>query len=135
LRELVLPRFRRVSAQITLPWVIHSDGNMMPFLDDLVSLGIAGMHPMEKGAMDIRAVKRSHGDRICLLGNVDLNLLGMGSPVDVEREVRGLIRDVGPGGGYIVTSGNSLAGYLRPENVLALADAVQAYGRYPIELA
>jgi len=134
-RELVLPRFRRVGAQITLPWVIHSDGNMMLFLDDLVGLGIAGMHPMEKGAMDIRAVKRSHGDRICLLGNVDLNLLGMGTPEDVDREVRGLIRDVGPGGGYIVTSGNSLAGYLKPENVLALVHAVQRYGRYPLELA
>jgi uroporphyrinogen decarboxylase len=68
------------------------------------------------------------------LGNVDLNLLGMGMPEDVDREVRGLIRDVGPGGGYIVTSGNSLAGYLKPENVLALSNAVQAYGRYPIRL-
>jgi hypothetical protein len=133
-RELVLPRFRRVSAQISLPWVVHSDGNLMPFLDDLVGLGIAGLHPLEKGAMDIRQVKRSHGDRICLLGNIDLNLLGLGTPEDVDREVRDLIRDVGPGGGYIVTSGNSLAGYLRPENVLALSQAVQCYGRYPISV-
>ena len=132
-RELVLPRFQRVGAQITLPWVIHSDGNMMPFLDDLVSLGIAGLHPIENGAMDIRAVKRSYGDRICMLGNVDLNLLGMGTPEDVDGEVRDLIRLAGLGGGYIVTSGNSLAGYLKPGNVLALACAVQAYGRYPIE--
>ena len=43
-----------------------------------------------------------------------------------------LIRDVGPGGGYIVTSGNSLAGYLKPENVLALSRAVQKYGKYPM---
>jgi uroporphyrinogen-III decarboxylase len=131
-RELVRPRFQRVGAQITLPWVIHSDGNLMPFLEDLVSLGIAGLHPLEKGAMDIREVKRSHGDRICLLGNVDLNLLGLGTPEDVDREVRGLIRDVGPGGGYIVTSGNSLAGYLKPDNVLALSQAVQQRGRYPL---
>jgi hypothetical protein len=133
-RELVLPRFQRVREQITLPWVIHSDGNLMPFLEDLVNLGIVGLHPLEKGAMDIRAIKRSHGDRICLLGNVDLNLLGLGTPEDVEREVLGLIRDVGPGGGYVVTSGNSLAGYLRPENVLALSRAVQRYGRYPLSV-
>jgi hypothetical protein len=37
---------------------------------------------------------------------------------------------VGPGGGYIATSGNSLAGYLKPENVLALSQAVQKYGQY-----
>jgi hypothetical protein len=39
---------------------------------------------------------------------------------------------VGPGGGYIVTSGNSLAAYLLPENVRALSRAVQTYGRYPL---
>lgn len=131
-RELVLPRYRRVAARITLPWIIHSDGNMLPLVDDLLSVGIAGLHPNEKGAMDIRAMKKRYGRRLCLLGNVDLNLLGMGSPEAVDREVRGLIRDIGPGGGYIVTSGNSLAGYLLPENVLALSGAVQKYGRYPL---
>ena len=131
-RDLVMPRYRRVAEKITLPWVVHSDGNMVPFLEDLLSLGIAGLHPIEKGAMDIVAMKRHYGDRICLLGNVDLNTLGMGTPEDVDREVRDLIHEVAPGGGYIVTSGNSLAGYLRPENVLALAGAVSRYGRYPI---
>ncbi len=131
-RDLVLPRYRRVAKKITLPWVIHSDGNLLPFLDDLLSLGIVGLHPNEKGAVDIRAMKRNYGDRLCLLGNVDLNILGLGTPEEVEQEVRGLIRDIGPGGGYIVTSGNSLAGYLKPENVLALSQAVQKYGRYPL---
>jgi uroporphyrinogen decarboxylase len=132
--DLVLPRYQRVREKITLPWVIHSDGNMMLFLDDLLSLGIAGLHPNEKGAMDIRAMKRNYGERLCLLGNVDLNSLGKESPEDVDREVKGLIRDVAPGGGYIVTSGNSLAAYLLPDNVRALAEAVQKYGKYPIAL-
>ena len=133
-RDLVMPRYRRVAEKITLPWVVHSDGNLLPFMDDLVSLGIAGLHPIEKGAMDIRAMKRDYGDRICLLGNVDLNLLGMGPPDNVRTEVRDLIRDVGPGGGYIVTCGNSLAGYLIPENVIALSEAVQTYGQYPLDM-
>jgi uroporphyrinogen-III decarboxylase len=131
-RDLVLPRYQRVAKQITLPWIIHSDGNVLPLLDDLLTVGIAGLHPNEKGAMDIRAMKQRYGDRLCLLGNVDLNLLGMGNPEAVDQEVRELIRDVGPGGGYIVTSGNSLAGYLLPENVLALSGAVQRHGRYPL---
>ncbi len=130
--DLVLPRYQRVAKKITLPWVIHSDGNVVPFVDDLLTVGIAGLHPNEKRAVDIRAMKRIYGDRLCLLGNVDLNLLGMGSPDPVDKEVRELIRDIGPGGGYIVTSGNSLAGYLLPENVLALSRAVQKYGRYPL---
>ncbi len=61
-----------------------------------------------------------------------LNILGLGTPEEVDQEVRELIHDVGPGGGYIVTSGNSLAGYLRLENVLALSRAVQEYGHYPL---
>ena len=132
--ELVLPRFQRVREKVTLPWVIHSDGNLMPFMEDLLSLGIAGLHPNEKGAMDIRAVKRDYGHRICVLGNVDLNILGLGTPEDVDREVRELIRDLGPGGGYIITSGNSLAGYLKPENVLAFTEVVDRYGEYPLRV-
>jgi uroporphyrinogen decarboxylase len=65
---------------------------------------------------------------------VDLNLLGAGTPETVDKEVRELIRDVAPGGGYIVTSGNSLAGYCLPENVRAMAHAVRKYGKYPIAI-
>jgi uroporphyrinogen decarboxylase len=133
-RDLVMPRHQRVAEKISIPWILHSDGDVMPYLEDFLSLGITGLHPNEKGTMDIRTMKREYGDRICLLGNVDLNILGMGTQQDVEEEVRDLIRDVGPGGGYIVTSGNSLAGYLRPENVLALSKAVQDYGRYPLSI-
>ncbi|NPV06894.1 MAG: hypothetical protein HPY83_02890 [Anaerolineae bacterium] len=130
--DLVLPRFRRVGRRVSLPWVIHSDGNLMPFMEGLLSLGIAGLHPNEKGAMDIVEGKRRYGDRICVLGNLDLNILGLGTPQEVEDEVRWLMRNVGPGGGYIITSGNSLAGYLDPTNVVAFTEAVEKYGGYPI---
>ncbi|HJP31036.1 MAG: uroporphyrinogen decarboxylase family protein [Candidatus Latescibacteria bacterium] len=130
LRDVVMPGFRRVAEHISIPWIIHSDGNMLPFMDDLMSLGIAGMHPFEKDAMDIAAAKRQFGDRLCILGNVDLNILGMGTPKEVEDEVRYLIDNVGPGGGYIISSGNSLAAYVLPENANAMAAAVRSYGRY-----
>ena len=133
-REVVLPRYRRVAPYITLPWVIHSDGNILPFVDDLLALGVAGLHPNEKGAVDIVQMKREYAGRACLLGNVDLVLLGLGTPEEVDAEVRGLIRDVGPGGGYIVTSGNSLPGYLKVENARALSAAVQRYGQYPLQV-
>lgn len=130
--DLVLPRYQSVAEEVTLPWIVHSDGNIQPFMDDLLSLGISGMHPLEKGAMDPVALKQEHGEHLCLLGNVDLNLLGMATPEEVDTEVQELIRTLGPGGGYIVTSGNSLAGYLQPENVLALSNAVQRHGQYPL---
>ena len=132
--NLVLPYHQRVAEKITLPWIMHTDGNVLPLMEDILSLGIAGLHPIEKGAMDIRGFKRDYGHRVCVLGNVDLNILAMGTPDQVEREVRDLIRDLGPGGGYIVTSGNSLASYVRAENALALSAAVQKYGKYPTQV-
>jgi uroporphyrinogen decarboxylase len=133
-RKLVLPHFRRVAEKLTIPWIIHSDGNILPFLEDLLDLGIAGIHPNEKGAVDIYAMKRDYGDRVCLLGNVDLNILTIGTPDDVDAEVRDLIAGVGPGGGYITTCGNTLAGYVQPENAIALSQAVQKYGTYPLTI-
>jgi len=133
-RELMVPRYQQVLEKVTIPWVLHSDGNISKVVDILIDLGVSGLHPNEKGAMDIRAMKRDYGDRICLMGNVDLNILGMGSPEEVDREVWELIRDVGPGGGYILSSGNTLASYLKPECVLTMVDSVKRYGRYPIDL-
>jgi uroporphyrinogen decarboxylase len=59
----------------------------------------------------------------------------MGTPEETDREVRELIRDLGPGGGYMISSGNSLASYLKPEGVLAMSGAIKKYGKYPIRLA
>jgi uroporphyrinogen decarboxylase len=98
-RELVLPRYRRVALAIRLPWIIHSDGNIAPLLDDLLTVGVIATHPNEPQAMDIRDVKRRYGDRLCVLGNVDLTLLSLGTPEEVDAEVRSLIRDLAPGGG------------------------------------
>ena len=134
-RELCMDRLRELETHLTIPWVFHSDGNMMPFMKDLVTLQIAAFHPMESGAMDPRETKRLYGGRLCLMGNVNLNTLGAGTPEEVEMEVKGLIRDLGPGGGYIMASGNSLAGYLVPENVLAMRDAIRKYGAYPIRVS
>jgi uroporphyrinogen decarboxylase len=130
--ELIVPHYRRLSEIITIPWVFHSDGNIQEGIDMLREVGVIGIHPIEKGTMDIRKVKKEYEGKLCILGNVDMVLLGSGSPREVEEEVFGLIRDVAPGGGYIVTSGNSLADYLKPECVLAIPKTIEKYGSYPI---
>ena len=132
-REFLFERYRRVLKRLSIPWVLHSDGNMEASVLTLIELGVAGIHPIEKGAMDIQAVKQKYGDRVCVMGNVDLVILGKGTREQVDAEVKHLIRTVGPGGGYIITSGNSLASYLKPENVVAMAQAIRKYGGYPIE--
>jgi len=133
-REIFLPRLMKVADAIHaagLPWIFHSDGNLMPILDDLLTLGMNGLHPIEPGAMDINEVKRRYGHRVCLVGNIDLRYtLTRGTPAEVEVEVRDRIEHVGRGGGYIISSANSITSYCKLENVLAVRDAVARYGWY-----
>ncbi|MFN0169230.1 MAG: uroporphyrinogen decarboxylase family protein [Bryobacteraceae bacterium] len=133
-RERILPHIRKVAEAITIPWIFHSDGNLTAVLDDIVDLGIAGLHPIEPDAMDIRDIKKRYGKRICLAGNVNVHTLACGSTEQVEEEVKGLLRDVAPGGGYIMTSGNSLASYCKVGNIRAMMATLERYGRYPIEV-
>ena len=130
-RELFLPRMKRVADKIQIPWIYHSDGNLMPILDDLLTLGMSGLANIEPNAMNINELKQRYGRRVCLVGNIDLHYtLTQGTPEEVEAEVKKRIQDVGPGGGYILASSNSLAGYCKPENVLAMHRALLRYGNY-----
>jgi uroporphyrinogen decarboxylase len=131
-RELLLPHYRRVAEQVTVPWIFHSDGNVGPILDDLLTLGMQGLHPLEPDAMDLAGIKRRYGDRLCLCGHISMDALGQGPPERVDTLVREAIAVAGPNGGYICGSANSIAYYLLPDNVRAMARAVKKYGRYPL---
>lgn len=138
LREHVFPWYRRMGQmcrQRDLIYIFHSDGDIRPVLPDLVQCGFDAIHPIEPKAMDIRELKRDWGDRLALVGNLDLKYtLTRGTPAEVREEVRGLIRDVAPGGGFACGSSNSVTYYVPLANFNALRDAVFAFGAYPINL-
>ena len=129
-RRLFMPAYRRVAEQMTKPWIFHSDGNLVPVLDDLLTLGMSGLHPIEPGAMDLGALKRRYGDRLCLCGRISVDALSRGTPEEVERLVRKAILVAAPGGGYIAGSSNSITAYCKPENVRAMQRAIARYGRH-----
>jgi len=133
IEDLFLAPMQKVAHFISIPWFSHSDGNMLPIMDQWLRLGQKGIHPIEPAAMDIRKVKKQYGSRICIIGNVDVDSLSNGTPKEIEEIVRALIRDIAPGGGYILSSGNSFPSYTKVENVLAMGEALRKYGRYPIE--
>lgn len=132
--DYFIPRMQKVADAIHIPWITHSDGNMLPMMDIWLKLGQKGIHPIEPDAMDIRKVKEEYGSKICICGNVDVTLLSTGTPDQIDETVRGLIRDLAPGGGYMLSSGNSIPSYANVENVLAMGRALEKYGRYPIDL-
>ena len=129
-RQWVIPYHERAYREISVPWILHTDGEITGILQDLFTMGINGIHPIDPNCMDIRAFKRDYGDKVCILGNVNINTLSMGTPEETYAEARDLIRDLAPGYGYIVSSGNSVPNYAKPENVLALVRAIEEFGKY-----
>ncbi len=132
IREFFIPPVKRVVEKLKMPWIYHSDGNILPYLEDvLTELRPAGITNIEPGAMDIAQLKRDYGHRTSLIGNIDLDYtLTLGSPEEVDREVRDRIEVAGKGGGYILASSNSITNYCKPENVLAMNNALLKYGYY-----
>ena len=81
--------------------------------------------------MDLVELKRTHGDRLSLIGNIDLiYTLTRGTPQEVAQEVRDRLRVLAPGGGYAVGSANSVTDYVPVENFRAMINATLEYGRY-----
>ena len=117
------------------PMVYHTDGKIDMVIEELLATGIDGWHPVEKQAHDINEIKAKYGQRIALLGNIDLQYtLTKGTPEEVDQEVRTRIKDLGPGGGYCVSSGNSIPEYVPIENYAAMLEATYKYGTYPLTL-
>lgn len=125
--ELILPRIRKVAEKITLPWIYHSDGNLVPILDDWLSLGMNGMHPIEPESMDIFELKKRIGSRVCLCGNISITNLTLGTPGEVEAEVKEKIERLSVGGGYIISSSNSVPGYAKPENLAMMLRIIREH--------
>lgn len=131
-REFFLPHMRTVASEIKKPWIYHSDGNLFPLLPDLLPLGMSAIHPIQPGPMNLARMKREYGDKVAIAGNIDLDYtLTQGTPEEVEAEVKQRIAEAGPGGGYIITSANSLTNYCLVENVFAMAHAIATHGKYP----
>jgi len=109
----------------------HSDGNIWPILDDFIEIGFDGIHPIQPQSMDIVEVKEYLSGRACIVGNIDCrNLLPYGSKEEVEKSVKETIDKIAPGGGYIASSSNSIHPEVKPENYIAMVNAVHKYGNY-----
>jgi len=133
-RRYALPYYRRIGEtcrRYGKPLIYHSDGNVLAVIEDLIEeVGIAALHPIEPKAMDICQVKRDYGKRVALIGNVDVDLLSRGTPDDVSARTLRLLRDIAPGGGYLLGSSNSVPHYVPLANYLAMLETLKEHGKY-----
>ncbi len=115
------------------PLLFHTDGLVTDLIPDIVAAGVDVLHPIEPKCVDIVAIKRAWGDRLALAGNLDLGYtLTLGSPAEVAKAVRYLVRNVAPGGGFLLGSANSVTNYVPLVNFKAMLETTIECGSYPI---
>jgi uroporphyrinogen decarboxylase len=136
-RKFIIPRLKKITDEIKRKgaYVInHSDGNIYPIIEDIISTGVDGEHSLEpRAGVSLRVMKEKYGDKICLAGNVDVSYtLPFGTRDEVIAEVKECIRAAAPGGGYILASSNTLIKGFPMENVYAMYETNLKYGRYPL---
>ena len=91
-KEIWLPRAQKVIApalEAGIPIFFHSDGKCDDAMDWLIDSGFDGFNPMDPYGVDYRDYKKRYGDRITLMGNIDVEFpLVHGTPDEVDEDVK-----------------------------------------------
>jgi uroporphyrinogen decarboxylase len=135
-RKYLKPRFARIVSEYKkrnkdIKVMYHSCGNPTKVIDDLIEVGIDVLHSLQPSAIDLAATKKQFGDRISFWGGVDIQkLMPMGTPEQIKAEVKRLIDTCGRDGGYVLAPAHHIQADTPLENIFALYEAVEEYGRF-----
>ena len=113
----------------------HSCGAVRVLIPDLIEAGVDILNPVQVNAnkMDSADLKRDFGKDICFWGGgVDTQKAFDEShtPEEVRADVRKRLNDFMPGGGFVFNTVHNIQGNVPPENIMAMWETVQEYGRY-----
>jgi uroporphyrinogen decarboxylase len=115
----------------------HTDGDVFDLIDDFIEIGVDILNPIQTSAgkmSNLEELKKKFDKRIVFCGAIDTqNILPSGTPDQVKQEVKRVINVLGAGGGYMVATVHTVMNEVPPENVLAMVDAVEEYGHYPLK--
>jgi uroporphyrinogen decarboxylase len=135
--EFVTPYLARLTAgyrDMGFTVIKHTDGNIMPILDSLVSTGPHALHSLDpQGGVDIAEVKQRVGDQVCLIGNVNCGLLQTGTEEEVVESCRYALQHGMPGGGYVFSTSNCVYTGLPLARYELMLDVWRREGNYPEE--
>jgi uroporphyrinogen decarboxylase len=141
-REMIKPYHAEIMAAIKektkAKIFFHSDGNVYRLIGDFIEVGVDLLNPVQVSSGDMgdtARLKREFGKHLSFCGAIDTeHALPLGTPEEVRAEVRHRMKDLAPGGGYIVASVHCIQPDVSPENVLAMCDEVAVSGHYPLAL-
>ncbi|MFO7946010.1 MAG: uroporphyrinogen decarboxylase family protein [Armatimonadota bacterium] len=130
----ILPGFSTVVEEIKQAGgrvIKHSDGYLWKILDSIVGTGIDALGPLEPlPGMELDRIKSHYDNSVCVVGNVEVDLLCRGSVEDVVAATRHLLKTASVGGGHILSSGNSIISAVNPDNYRAMVETALAEGQY-----
>lgn len=133
-REFVTPYLTRLVAglrELGLYTVKHTDGDIMPILDQLVEARPHALHSLDPQAgVSLQEVKDRVGNAVALCGNVHCGMLHNGTREQVIEDSKRALREGMPGGGYFFCSSNTPFRGMPLENYLAMLDVRRQFGRY-----
>jgi uroporphyrinogen decarboxylase len=131
LREFVLPGHKlmaQMAHEAGRPYLLHSCGNLKAIMPDLIDdVKIDAKHSFEDTIETVIEAKEKYGDRIAVLGGIDVDFLCRADEAAVRQRVRQTLDRCLPGGGYCLGTGNSVANYIPLDNYLAMLDEGRRY--------
>jgi uroporphyrinogen decarboxylase len=137
--RFLLPHLRRLirlGHDYRLKVQLHCCGGYEPLIPALIAAGLDGLHAVQPccRGMDLRTLKARYGERILFNGAIDSHhVLLEGTPASVRQSVRDVLSIMAPGGGYVAGASHDFILEETPvENCVAMFDAVEEFGRYPI---
>jgi len=135
--QFVFPRLKQITDlchRYGAVYVKHTDGNVNKLIPGMIQAGVDGFQAIEpRAGMDIAQLKRDVGDRLTLIGNVDCATVLVDGPAEaVAAQTRAVIRAAAPGGGFLLSSSNSIHPGVKPEFYLAMLATARECGDYPM---
>ena len=99
-------------------------------MKDLIEdVRIDALHSFEDTIVSVIDMKEQYGDRLSVLGGIDVDFLCRSSTEQVRERVRRTLEACMAGGGYCLGTGNSVTNYIPLDNYLAMLDQGRRYGR------
>lgn len=133
MKRHVIPRHKRIADachEHGKPFLLHSCGKVTALMDDLIDVvGIDAKHSFEDKILPVEECYALWGDRIAIIGGLDMDILSRGSEEKVRARTRQILEDCAPGGGYCMGSGNTVANYVKLENYHAMIDETRRWNR------
>jgi uroporphyrinogen decarboxylase len=128
MREFVIPWHRKIVALIHdagRPAILHSCGNLGPLWEDVIEdIGYDAKQSFEDSILPVEQAYEQYGNRIAILGGIDVGFLCDRTPEEIKCRAKNLIELTDGCRGYAVGSGNSITRYVPRRSFLALRDAV-----------